>query len=90
MQNSENITIINSIGQEYLRGLSFIKYYVYDYSLNYASATLKVILKDTTSPIIKVNIENDKVYKSLEKIEYEVVDNLSSNVIVNVYLDGEL
>lgn len=68
----------------------FIKYYVYDYSLNFATTTVKVILKDTLSPVISVNIENDGVYKHLDKIEYEVVDNLSSNVIVNVYLDNEL
>lgn len=65
-----------------------IKYYVYDYSLNYNSCITKVMVKDTLAPIISVNIENDGVYKSLDVIVYEIVDNISDNLIITVLLDG--
>lgn len=65
-----------------------IKYYVYDYSLNYSSVSLKVVLKDTLAPVISVNIENDGVYKSLDTISYEIVDNISNNLNITVLLDG--
>ena len=66
----------------------FIKYYVYDYSLNYSSVEVQVIIKDTIPPSIKVNIEHEGVYKSLDLINVEVVDNLSSNLVTIILLDG--
>ena len=66
-----------------------IKFHVYDYSLNYSCATLKVFIKDTTCPSIKVNIIDNNVYKELNSIEYEVNDNLCSELEISVLLDGK-
>lgn len=67
-----------------------IKYYVYDYSLNYNSCIIKVMVKDTLAPVISVNVENDGIYKSLDEIIYEIVDNISSNLNIIILLDGEV
>ncbi len=67
-----------------------IKYYVYDYSLNYSTCIVKVKIKDTMPPVISVNIADGMIYKELKKIEVEVIDNLSENVMVNIYLDNQI
>lgn len=68
----------------------YIKYYVYDYSLNYNSCIIKVMVKDTLAPVISVNVENDGIYKSLDEITCEIVDNISSNLNITILLDGEV
>lgn len=67
-----------------------IKYFVYDNSLNYSECIINVKIKDTTPPIIKVNVEQDKIYKELNNIECNVTDNLSTNLNYEVYLNDNL
>lgn len=67
-----------------------IKYFVYDNSLNYSECIINVKIKDTTPPVIKVNVEQDKIYKELNNIECNVTDNLSSNVNYEIYLNDNL
>lgn len=67
----------------------YIKYYVYDYSLNYSAARIIINIKDTCSPEISVNVDDGEIYKELNEIKYEVKDNLSGVFEVVVLLDGQ-
>lgn len=67
-----------------------IKYFVYDYSLNYSECIINVKIKDTTPPVISVNVEQDKIYKELNSIECSVSDNLSDNVEYEIYLNEKI
>ena len=68
----------------------FIKYYVYDYSLNYSSVLVEVVIKDTTNPVINVNLKDGEIYKKIDVINYEITDNISNDLEVKVLLDGSL
>lgn len=65
-----------------------VKYFVYDSSLNKSECEVLVRLKDTTPPVINVSINDNDVFRTLDKIEYDVFDNISKNIVVNAYLDG--
>lgn len=88
-----NDEVVNEIKakEELLKQNSvMVKYYVYDYSLNYSSCVIEIKLKDTIPPVISVSITEGMIYKELKKIEVEVVDNLCKNVEINVYLDNQI
>lgn len=88
-----NDEVVNEIKakEELLKQNSvMVKYYVYDYSLNYSSCMIEVKLKDTIPPVISVSITEGMIYKELKKIEVEAVDNLCKNVEINVYLDNQI
>ena len=88
-----NDEVVNEIKakEELLKQNSvMVKYYVYDYSLNYSSCMIEIKLKDTIPPVISVSITEGMIYKELKKIEVEVVDNLCKNVEINVYLDNQI
>lgn len=67
-----------------------IKYIVYDYSQNKSEYLVNIDVLDTTPPIISVNVENDKIYKSLDSVKWNVTDNFDCDVIVNVYLNKQI
>lgn len=88
---NDNIVSKNVAKEELLKQNSvMVKYYVYDYSLNYSTCIVKVKIKDTMPPVISVNIADGMIYKELTKIIVEVKDNLSENVILSIYLDNQI
>ncbi len=65
-----------------------IKYQVFDYSNNVSNFDLEIVVIDTTKPEIMVSIDNNGLYKELEEITWEVMDNFKHDVVVNVYIDN--
>lgn len=65
-----------------------IKYQVFDYSNNVSNFDLEIVVIDTTKPKITVSIDNNGLYKELEEITWEVMDNFKHDVVVNVYIDN--
>ena len=62
-------------------------------SFNNYSNTINILVKlnDTTSPTINIkNIENDKKYLSINKLDYEVKDNFLNELNVSIYLNDKL
>ena len=48
-------------------------------------------MNDTTKPIINIkNIENDKKYLSINKLDYEVTDNFLNDLNIQIYLNDQL
>lgn len=86
----DNLVDVESFQEQLLSGKKgYIKYYVYDYSLNYSTVGIIISVKDTSSPEISVNVEENGIYKELSKIEYIVKDNLSGVFEVVVLLDEQ-
>ncbi len=67
----------------------YIEYKVFDYSNNLTIFNMEITVNDTTRPVIKVNIENNGLYKVLDEIIWEVSDNFNDEVVVNVYIDNQ-
>lgn len=86
----DNLVDVENFKEQLLSGKKgYIKYYVYDYSLNYSAARIIINIKDTCSPEISVNVDDGEIYKELNEIKYEVKDNLSGVFEVVVLLDGQ-
>lgn len=70
----------------------FVKITGYDLFKN-RSNTISVLIKlnDTTNPIITVkNVENNKKYLAINKLDYEVSDNFLNELKVSIYLNEEV
>lgn len=73
-----------------LRGIkSSFSYYGIDKSQNKTEEYhIKLNVYDTTLPVIKIlNIKENSKYTSLEKIEYEVIDNFKEGLTYSVWLN---
>ena len=72
--------------------LWFVKITGYDLFKN-RSNTISILIKlnDTTNPLIKVNnVENNKKYLAINKLDYEVSDNFLNELKVSIYLNEEV
>lgn len=70
--------------------VGYVKYEISDNAGNISDPVFQMVTPlDVTCPVISVlNIEQDQVYSSLDKIEYMVTDNFQNSVDVLITLNG--
>lgn len=77
--------------QKLVRGnKGWIEYYGVDQSKNHSAIiTQAIVVKDTTSPNIKIhNIKEHNKYIVFETIAYDIIDNFDGKIETNVTLNG--